>query len=180
MESVAVDLKEEREKKKISLAQIAADTRISLRYLQCIEEGRYNDLPGGVYNRAFLKAYCESINIDPREILEQYDAQVLSSDIEKSQNAAITPPQQKSFIIPIPLLIWSIMLLISAIGLFFSRDWISNSFAPYFSDKPVADIQYEAPPGAPEDSESTSGDASATSVSKSPAVTDTSGGSRPL
>ena len=99
MGSVAIDLKEEREKKNISLAQIASDTRISLRYLQCIEEGRFSDLPGGVYNRAFLKAYCESINIDPREILERYDAQVAASVTEKSPTATITPPQQKSFFI---------------------------------------------------------------------------------
>jgi len=174
MESVAIDLKEEREKKKISLAQIAADTRISLRYLQSVEEGRYGDLPGGVYNRAFIKAYCESIKIDPREILERYDAQVSASDFEKIQKPAIAPPQQRSFFIPTPLLIWSIMLLISAIGLFFSRGWISDLFAPYFSEKSVADIEYQTPAGSPEASESNSGNISATGVSKSPVMADIS------
>jgi cytoskeleton protein RodZ len=143
---VAIDLKQEREKKKISLAQVASDTRISMRYLEYIEEGRYGDLPGGVYNRAFIKAYCESINLDPREILEHYDRQVSSSIQERNQRTEVLPPSQSTFFIPIPILIWSIMLLISAIGLFFSRAWIADLFAPYFADKPATEAQYSAPP----------------------------------
>ncbi len=143
---MAIDLKQEREKKKISLAQVASDTRISARYLQCIEEGRYGDLPGGVYNRAFIKAYCESINLDPREALEHYDRQVSPSTPEKNQKTELLPSNQSSFFIPIPILIWSIMLLISAIGLFFSRAWIAELFAPYFADKPATEAQYSVPP----------------------------------
>ena len=142
---MTIDLKQEREKKKISLAQVASDTRISARYLECIEEGRYDDLPGGVYNRAFIKAYCESINLDPREVLENYDRQVSSSIPEKNQKTELLPPNQSSFFIPIPILIWSIMLLISAIGLFFSRAWISELFAPYFTDKPATEARSPAP-----------------------------------
>jgi len=46
MGSVASDLKSAREKQSISLAQIAADTKISLHYLVSLEEGRYSELPG--------------------------------------------------------------------------------------------------------------------------------------
>ena len=153
MGSAALDLKSEREKKKVSLAQIAADTRISLRYLQSIEEGRYSDLPGGVYNRAFLKAYCESINIDPREILEHYDAQASSALHERHPKAPHIQPPRKTFPAHSSILIWSIMLLISAIGIFFSRGWISDLFSPYFSEKPSAVVPYEAssPPPTPSD-----------------------------
>ena len=174
MEPVAVELKQEREKKKISLAQIAADTRISLRYLQSIEEGRYGDLPGGVYNRAFIKSYCESINLDPREILERYDAEVESHIPEKSKKAALMIPPRNSFSIPTPILIWSIMLLISAVGLFFSRGWISESFSPYFSDKSVADARDQtlATPTSYPESEST--DISSIPISKSPVETGSS------
>jgi cytoskeleton protein RodZ len=155
MESAAaLDLKSEREKKKISLAQIAADTHISLRYLQCIEEGRFSDLPGGVYNRAFLKAYCESINIDPGEVLEQYTEQTASVQPEKHpKTAAIPLPQQKRFQIHSSILIWSIMLLISVIGIYFSRGWISDLFSPYFSDKNSSDLHHKAADTNPAPSE---------------------------
>jgi len=172
---VAIDLKSEREKKKISLAQIASDTHISLRYLECIEEGRYNDLPGGVYNRAFIKAYCESINLDPREILEHYDAQVSTSIQEKSPKTVILPPQQSSFVIPIPILIWSIMLLISAIGLFFSRGWIAELFTPYFAEKPAAEVRYQNLPESGKDVPSTYSGTSA-AVAESAGMTGTSTG----
>jgi cytoskeletal protein RodZ len=151
--AVAIDLKQEREKKKISLAQIASDTRISLRYLENIESGRYGDLPGGVYNRAFIKAYCESIKIDPSEILEQYDAQVLSSAPEKTPKTVLAVPSQSSFFMPVPVLIWSVMLLVSAVGLFFSRHWIAELFSPYFTEKPAANVNYPHPPEPQTDSQ---------------------------
>jgi len=176
MESVAIDLKQEREKKKISLVQIAADTRISLHYLQSIEEGRFGDLPGGVYNRAFIKAYCESINIDSREVLERYDALMSEALPEKNQKPAITIPNQKSFFIPVPIITWGIMLLISAIGIFFSRGWISEVFSPYFNEKPVADIQYQGPTESSPNAESSAVDEPAVGVSKQPVKIPTSQG----
>jgi cytoskeleton protein RodZ len=132
MGSVASELKSEREKRKISLAQIAADTRISLRYLQSLEEGRYGDLPGGMYNRAFLRAYCESLNLNQQEIMRRYEAEIsppldrpLKSKTLLSQKNA--PPRLS------PLVVWSLMLLVSATGIFFSRKWIATVFSPYFS-----------------------------------------------
>jgi cytoskeleton protein RodZ len=142
MGSVASELKSEREKRKISLAQIAADTRISLRYLESLEEGRYGDLPGGMYNRAFLRAYCESLNLNQQEIMQRYESEIsplldraLKSKTLLSQKNA--PPRLS------PVVIWSLMLLVSATGIFFSRTWIANVFSPYFSHRPEPSIPHE-------------------------------------
>jgi cytoskeleton protein RodZ len=134
MGSVASELKLEREKRKISLAQIAADTRISLRYLQSLEEGRYGDLPGGMYNRAFLRAYCESLNLNQQEIMQRYEAEISPSLDRPLKSKALlsqknTPPRLS------PVVVWSLMLLISATGIFFSRKWIATVFSPYFSHR---------------------------------------------
>lgn len=167
MESAGVDLKTEREKKNISLAQIAAETRISLHYLQSIEEGRYSDLPGGLYNRAFLKAYCESIHLDSREILEQYDAQVSDSHSEKKTTPNIPyPPRQNTFTISGPILIWTVMLLLSASGIYFSRGWISEFFSPYFSDETATAESYQRPGESSSDSISASTVSSGVPVSE--------------
>jgi cytoskeletal protein RodZ len=133
MGSVASELKLEREKRKISLAQIAADTRISLRYLQSLEEGRYSDLPGG-----------ESLNLDQREIIRRYEAE-MSPLSEKSPKAKVHIPEQSHSLRPSPIIIWTLALLISAIGLFFSRKWIAEVFSPYFAHSPAADVRYESP-----------------------------------
>jgi cytoskeleton protein RodZ len=144
MVPVATELKTEREKRKISLAQIAADTRISLRYLESLEEGRYTDLPGGMYNRAFLKAYCESIHLDQQEIMKRFEAEVTPHSEKPPRHK---PPQMPSTDHPIkfnPIVVWSFMLLISATGIFFSRHWIAAVFSPYFTHAPAASARLQA------------------------------------
>jgi cytoskeletal protein RodZ len=118
-----------------------------LHYLQSLEEGRYGDLPGGMYNRAFLKAYCEILNLDQREIVNRYEAEV-SPPLERQSKLKTQIPQQKSFRWG-PVLIWSIMLLISASGVYLSRKWIANIFSPYFSHSPIANLRYEPPQPSP-------------------------------
>ncbi len=142
MESVASELKSEREKRKISLAQIAADTRISLRHLESLEEGRYADLPGGMYNRAFLRAYCERLNLDQRAIIQRYEAEILPLSEKSLKPKVHIPPQSTSLRIS-PVVVWSLMLLISATGLFFSRKWISAVFSPYFSHTQSGGVRFE-------------------------------------
>ncbi len=143
MGSLGLELKSERERQEITLSQIAASTHISLRHLQYLEEGLYKQLPGGMYNRAFLKAYCEYLKLDPQEMLKRYDAET-STLHEKPHKPTPEFAQSNSGFKLHPLGIWVMMLLISAVGLFLSRNWISNVFSPYFSSKPPSNTQYGA------------------------------------
>jgi cytoskeleton protein RodZ len=134
MASVASLLKLEREKQNISLSQVSADTRISLRHLESLEEGRYSDLPGGMYNRAFLRAYAERLSLDSKEILRRYAEEMLLPQAEKLLKSKVQiPPKNKRTLKLNPVIIWGFMLLFSVTGLFFSRQWISSIFSPYFS-----------------------------------------------
>ena len=142
MGSLAADLKTEREKRNTSLAQVASDTRISLHYLESLEEGRYGELPGGMYNRAFLRAYCESLNLNQPEIMQRYEVEV-AAPMDKLPKPRVHIPQTSSSLRPNPVLIWSLALLISAIGIFFSRHWIAAVFSPYFSQRPAASLPHE-------------------------------------
>jgi cytoskeleton protein RodZ len=172
MASVASELKAERKKRNISLAQIAADTRISLHYLESLEEGRYGELPGGMYNRAFLRAYCESIHLDQREIIKRYEAEI-SPPIEKLPKPKLPITEHRSSFKFSPILIWSLMLVISATGLFFSREWIFEIFSPYFSHKPSPGVPLDPVPQLKESdaAESLTGNALASS---DPAATSSS------
>ena len=62
MESVVSYLKSAREKQNVSLAQMAADIKISRHYLESLEEGRFKDLPGGMYNRRAIANDSTSIS----------------------------------------------------------------------------------------------------------------------
>ncbi len=134
-----VSLKSEREKRNIPLSQVAAETHISLHYLQSLEEGRYENLPGGMYNRAFLRAYCESLQID-REIMKRYEAEV-SPPRENISKPRPQYPRQNTFWKSSPIFAWSLMLVISATGLFFSRKYIAAALAPYFSHTAVTNAR---------------------------------------
>jgi cytoskeletal protein RodZ len=145
MESVASYLKSAREKQNISLAQMAADTKISQHYLESLEEGRYMDLPGGMYNRAFLRAYCERFNLNQQEVLNRYEAEI-SPPLDRLMKSKVHIPKEDRSLNLSPVLIWSFMLLISATGLFFSRKWIADVFSPYFSRKSIVAPQRSPSP----------------------------------
>jgi cytoskeleton protein RodZ len=142
MGSLAADLKTEREKRSISLSQIAADTRISLHYLESLEEGRYSELPGGMYNRAFIRAYCESLNLDQQEIMQKYEDEI-AAPVEKLLKSRVHIPEPNSPLKLNPALIWGLALLISVAGIFLSRHWIAAVFSPYFSHRPAATLPGE-------------------------------------
>src|SRR5262245_54984978 len=133
MNPLNVDLRLAREQKKITLQQIADQTHITLRQLENLEEGRYGQLPGGMYNRAFLRAYCECLGLDATRFLERYEAETPPPAeklvVLKPRNTR--PFRHRSSLSPV--IIWSAMLLISIGSLLYSRRWIADVFAPYFS-----------------------------------------------
>jgi cytoskeletal protein RodZ len=147
--SIGSDLKVARIEKKISLKQAAEETRISFRYLQGLEEGQHGDLPGGMYNRAILRNYCVYLGLDPEAFLARFNVETApqSEKIVKVK-AHSQPVPSQPLRIP-PLLIWSVMLLVSIVGLYFSRSWISMVFSPYFSRPPAARLPIAAPAGTP-------------------------------
>ena len=127
---------------------MAADTKISLHYLECLEAGRYNELPGGMYNRAFLRAYCDKLNLNQQEILNRYESEI-SPPFDKVPKTKVHIHQKDTNLKLSPVVIWTCMLLISATGLFFSRKWIAEVFSPYFSRKPIVTATDIAKPTTP-------------------------------
>jgi cytoskeletal protein RodZ len=70
--SFGEELRLAREARGITLRQISDQTRISIRYLEAIEANDYKRLPGGIFNRSFIKAYAKQISFDEKEALEGY------------------------------------------------------------------------------------------------------------
>ncbi len=137
MESLGAQLKAAREQKRVSVAQAAHDTRISANHLESFETGRYQSLPGGVYNRAFLRMYSEYLGLDPQAMLDRYNAET-STLTEKPARAVGNRAQRlEPAFAPHPVMIWSVMLLVSVVALFLSRKWISDVFSPYFTHRPA-------------------------------------------
>ncbi|HEX8494698.1 MAG TPA: helix-turn-helix domain-containing protein [Pyrinomonadaceae bacterium] len=66
------ELRLAREARGISLREISEQTRISMRYLEAIETNDYKRLPGGIFNRSFIKAYAKYVGYDEQAALEGY------------------------------------------------------------------------------------------------------------
>jgi cytoskeleton protein RodZ len=65
-------LKLEREKRNISLDQISATTKIGTRMLQALEEEKFNQLPGGIFNKGFVRAYARAVGLDEDQAVADY------------------------------------------------------------------------------------------------------------
>jgi len=72
LKQFAEELKAAREKAGISLQQVAAKTRIDLKFLKDLENGDFNFLPE-LYVKAFIKQYSKVVGLDDQEILYKYD-----------------------------------------------------------------------------------------------------------
>jgi len=62
------------------LATVASSLRIRQVYLQAIEDGRFNDLPGPTYAAGFVRAYAEYLGLDLSEVMRRYREVALGSD----------------------------------------------------------------------------------------------------
>jgi cytoskeletal protein RodZ len=69
---VPPDLLTVRHKRGISLHDITASTKIRVGYLQAIEYGDFEMLPGGIYSTSFIRQYARAIDYDENELLAYY------------------------------------------------------------------------------------------------------------
>jgi cytoskeletal protein RodZ len=67
-------LRQAREERGITISEVAEQTRISSLYLECIENNEYKILPGGIFNKGFVKSYAKYVGIDEQEALRDYTA----------------------------------------------------------------------------------------------------------
>ncbi|HZU83790.1 MAG TPA: helix-turn-helix transcriptional regulator [Polyangiaceae bacterium] len=65
-------LRRERERRGVSVAELSRATRIPSTSLEAIEADRFDELPGEVFVRGFLKAYAQAVDLLPAEVLARY------------------------------------------------------------------------------------------------------------
>lgn len=65
-------LKREREMRGVTLEEITTATRIATRFLQAIENEQWDQLPGGVFNRGFVRAMARYLGLDEENIVAEY------------------------------------------------------------------------------------------------------------
>jgi cytoskeletal protein RodZ len=74
MEPVGQFLRRHREQRRMSLEEIARSTRVPMDSVTRIEADQFDELPGEVFVRGFLKSYARAVGLPVEEVLARYTA----------------------------------------------------------------------------------------------------------
>ncbi len=85
-------LRRQREMREITLRDIADRTKISLRYLEAMEENRFDLLPAPIFAKGFLREYARYVGLSPDEVVNHYLAVQQPSSDEDGSRKDSTPP----------------------------------------------------------------------------------------
>src|SRR5262245_40027351 len=78
MSSVGTYLRDLRQRKGVSLEEVARTTRVAQRYLESLEADAFDALPSPVFTRGFIRAYCQALSELPDEALAAYESREIA------------------------------------------------------------------------------------------------------
>jgi cytoskeletal protein RodZ len=85
MSDLGARLKHARQERGISLRDIATTSKISVVALEALEKNDYSRLPGGIFSRAFVRAYATAVGLDPEEAVAEFLAEFTRYQREKER-----------------------------------------------------------------------------------------------
>jgi cytoskeleton protein RodZ len=94
--SLGQQLRRAREALGISLRDVSEQTRITMRHLEAIETDEYKHLPGGIFNKSFIKSYARHVRFDEQRALELY-ARTARERGEGLDEVATTPQRSRVY-----------------------------------------------------------------------------------
>lgn len=86
-------LRQAREARGISIGEVAEQTRIAPLYIESIENDDYQPLPGGIFNKGFVKSYAKFVGIDEQEALQDYSQLIGQQDRPKADEPKTYRPE---------------------------------------------------------------------------------------
>ncbi|HCU25752.1 MAG TPA: hypothetical protein DF383_12110 [Deltaproteobacteria bacterium] len=110
-ESIGNYLRRERELRKISLSEVAEQTRVRLDYLEAIESEHFEKIPGITFARGYLKSYAAAVGLMPEDVLLRFEDFLA----QLSGGEALPPPRAKfhlAWLLLLPLLFAVVTILV--------------------------------------------------------------------
>jgi cytoskeletal protein RodZ len=117
MSQLGARFREARETRGITLNEASASTRILLRYLQALEEGDFNQLPGDVYARGFIRNYAQFLGLSADEMILLYRRERGAPTDRIKVVPAAVPPRTRSCLMPSAFV--SFFAILVLLGLFY-------------------------------------------------------------
>lgn len=92
MSSIGETLRRERLRRNLDLEQISRELKISQRFLDAIEEERFERLPAGVFARSFVRQYARLLDLDEEELAAEVDRAIKPADPVPNPDRPDLPP----------------------------------------------------------------------------------------
>jgi cytoskeletal protein RodZ len=145
-------LKRERELREVTLEEITQATRIGSRFLGALENEEWDKLPGGVFNRGFVRSIAHYLGLDEEAFLAEYDlAHAAHADQQAQKHALKIEDRIPPTPVWIPVtLVLSILLLAAAIIFGLIYGW--RRFVRHSTPKTAASIIAPAANATPAES----------------------------
>lgn len=157
-------LRQAREERGFTLSEVAEQTRISPLYLECIENDDYSKLPGGIFNKGFVKSYAKFVGINEQEALSDYSAIMARNEMSEADELKLYKPEvltdDRTATSMVPTIIGAVVIIgLMTIGILFlvrylqqpDETFSANTSSPANTNTAVINANTEAgpPSGAP-------------------------------
>ncbi|HEY6968159.1 MAG TPA: RodZ domain-containing protein [Candidatus Angelobacter sp.] len=132
-------LRREREMRGITLSEISESTKISKRWLQALEDEQFDQLPGGVFNRGFVRAYARFLGINDEQAVADYIAasneqeppeDKFPLEIHEKKRSDAPPLNPKRSFVPILFAIVALVLVVGGWTVWVKRKPQNTTVAP--------------------------------------------------
>ncbi len=128
-------LREAREERGITLSEVAEQTRISPLYLESIEHDDYRNLPGGIFNKGFVKTFAKYVGINEQEALQDYANLIANTAVAQETELKLYKPEvltdDRSLSSMVPTIIGAVIVLaLMTVGILFLVNYLRQPAAP--------------------------------------------------
>ena len=128
-------LRQAREERGFTLSEVAEQTRISSQYLESIEHDDYRILPGGIFNKGFVKSFAKFVGINEQEALADYASLIAESEIAKMDDPVPFRPQvltdDRSYGSMMPtMIVAALILALMTIGILYGLSYLREPVDP--------------------------------------------------
>lgn len=124
-------LRQAREERGITLSEVAEQTRISPLYIESIENDDYRSLPGGIFNKGFVKSFAKYVGVDEQEALQSYaelagnQANQIADEPKTYRPEVLTDDRSVSSSLPTIIIAVLILGLMTG-GILFLKNYLEN------------------------------------------------------
>lgn len=111
--SLGEKLKDARAIKHLTLEEVESQTKVRVRHLKALEEGRFHDLPPDVFAQGFVRRYARLIGLDPEEAVTLFYKERSSRRTNKKMSTFSPPtPARPPFVLSTRFIFWGLSIIV--------------------------------------------------------------------